>query len=98
MVASPAARLVVLGCEVYGQWCEDAVSLIRQFAKLKSREVHPILQKSAEYAWSNRWWDIVGIGIQRGIAESLLCENGTDLLSGGHDPNEAGLADVLSEF
>ena len=41
---------------------------------------------------------IVGIGIQRAIAETLLCENGADLLSGGHDSMEAGLADVLSEF
>ena len=98
MVASPAARLVVLGCEVYGRWCEDTVSLIRQFAKLKSRESHPILQKSAEYAWSNRWWGIVGVGIQRAIAETLLCENGADLLSGDHDPNKAALAEVLSEL
>ena len=55
-------------------------------------------RSTAGGAWSNRWWGIVGVEIQRAIAESLLCENGADLLSGGHDSMEAGLADVLSEF
>ena len=43
VVASRQAALVVLGCEVYGRWCEDAVRLIRELATLKARQAPPLL-------------------------------------------------------
>ena len=66
-----------------------------ELAKIKARQAPRHLQKSAEYAWTNRWWALVGIGVQRGIAETLLCDNAVDLLPCQAYDNAIPLADVL---
>jgi len=85
--ASPQAGLVVLGCETFGRWCDDACSLMREMASLKAREAPPLLRGCAQHAWSNRWWALVGVGVHRAIGESLLRHAGVDLLpSAATDP------------
>ena len=94
--ATGAAALIVLGCEVYGRWCNDALQLINELAALKAREAPRYLRRSAKAAWSNRWWGIVGVGVQRAIAEALLCTSSPDLLPAGVPPaDEPQLMDVL---
>ena len=93
--AAAQACLLVLGCEAYGRWCDDAVLIVRELASLKAREAPPLLRGCAQHAWSNRWWALVGIGVHRAIAESLLRHGGPDLLP--HAPTSLAppLADVL---
>ena len=50
---SALAELIVLGCEVGGRWRDTAVELVRLLAKKKVRNVHPLLRRSAELAWSD---------------------------------------------
>ena len=97
VVASAQAALVVLGCEVYGRWSEDAVALVREMAALKAREAPPMLRGCAQYAWSNRWWALVGVGTQRAIAEALLRHGGGDLQSCAPTETPPRLADLLAE-
>jgi hypothetical protein len=81
---------------VYGRWCNDALQLINELAALKAREAPRYLRRSAKAAWSNRWWGIVGVGVQRAIAEALLCTSSPDLLPAGVPPaDEPQLMDVL---
>ena len=98
VVNSPQAALVVLGCEAYGRWCEHAVSLVREMAKLKARQAPRRLQTVAEHAWSNRWWGIIGVGVQRAIAESLIRHGGVDLQQQISDGRRPALADFLSDI
>jgi hypothetical protein len=95
VVASPHASLAVLGCEVFGRWNSDAVSLLDELAALKANDAPPLLRRSARLAWSNRWWGLVGVATHRAIAESLLCEGGADLLPGAGGGECPPLADVL---
>ena len=93
--ASATACLLVLGCEVYGRWSEDAISTMRELAALKARQAPPLLRGCARHAWSNRWWSIIGVGTQRAIAEALLREAGPDLQPSAPPTNPPPLADVL---
>ena len=94
-MASAHASLVVLGCEAYGRWSTDAISLMRELAKLKAAEAPARLRTVAEFAWLNRWWGIVGVGVQRAVAESLLWHGGADLLGQHADRRHPTLSDVL---
>ena len=91
----PGTSLAVLGCEVFGRWNSDAVSLLDELAALKANDAPPLLRRSARLAWSNRWWGLVGVATHRAIAESLLCEGGADLLPGAGGGECPPLADVL---
>ena len=48
--SSSMAELIVLACEVGGRWNEDAVSLVRALAKLKTANTHPLLRRLVELA------------------------------------------------
>ena len=97
VVNSGDASFLVLGCEAYGRWCNDAVGMVRELVALKAK-APPAMRGCARYAWSQRWWSLVSVGTQRAIAEALLRHSGHDL-----QPNPAveptpPLADVLSQY
>ena len=97
VTSSGVARLLVLGCEVYGRWSDDARDLIRQLARSKSREAPPALRRAALQAWTKRWWGIVGVGVQRAIGEALLLEGGADLIPCSSLFEEPTLTDLVSD-
>ena len=55
LAASPLAELVVLACEVGGRWSDETGELVRLLAKGKVKNEHPLLRRSAELAWHDRW-------------------------------------------
>ena len=94
---STQACLLVLGCETYGRWCDDAVHIIRELAHLKALQAPTKLRGCAQHAWTNRWWSLVGVGVQRAIFESLLRHAGTDLQTSAPTAPAPALVDVLQE-
>ena len=94
---SGVARLLVLGCEVFGRWSDDSVDLVRQLAKAKARDAPPALRKAAALAWANRWWGLISVGVQRAIGEALVLEGGADLQPCSSAPQEPTLTDLFSE-
>ena len=78
--ASNAGALIVLGCEVYGRWCTDALNLVKELAYLKARSSPAYLRASVRAAWFNRWWSLASVSTQAAIAEALLTGIGVDLL------------------
>ena len=86
---------MVLGCEVYGRWRGDAVRIIREMAALKAQQSPPLLRGCAKNAWSNRWWALVRVGVQRAIAESLLRDGGMNFLGSAPTADTPPLAEVL---
>jgi len=96
VVASREAALLVLGCETYGRWCDDATRLVRELVALKAREAPPSLRACARHAWSQRWWALVSVGVQRAVAEALLCHGGPDLQPNPPVEPAPPLADVLT--
>ncbi|CAK0807356.1 unnamed protein product [Prorocentrum cordatum] len=51
-----SGRLMVLSCEVGGRWGRDSLQLVRLLAKQKARAAPALLRRSAELAYTNRWW------------------------------------------
>ena len=98
VVASREASLLVLGCETYGRWCDDATHLIRDLMALKAREAPASLRGCALYAWSQRWWALVSVGVQRAVAEALLCQGGPDLQPNPPEDPAPPLAEVLTSL
>ena len=94
--ATQGASFLVLGCEAYGRWCPDAVKLVRELAALKALEAPPLLRGCAKSAWSNRWWALISVGVQRAVAEALLRHAGPDLQPSPPVEATPPLADVLT--
>ena len=98
VVANPGSTLLVLGCEVYGRWSQDAVSIVRELVALKARAAPPALRRSAAYAWSNRWWSLISVATQRAVAEALLRPGGFDLQPVPARDEPPALADLVTDY
>ena len=77
---SEVGELVVLGCEVGGRWLDTTTDLVRLLAKHKVKNVHPLLRRSTQLAWVDRWWCQLGTAVQDALAASLLAPNGKNLV------------------
>ena len=80
MVESGLGSLYCLGAEVYGRWGAQAIRLVPALAREKARGIHPRLRRGTALLLQRRWWGILGIGLQRGIAHILTNTAGADLL------------------
>ena len=95
---SDIAAFVVLGCEVYGRWGNEAHDLVKDLTVKKAADAPRVLRQSARIAWLTRWWNVVSVGVQRAIGESLFCPNGPDLI--GASPladSPPPLMDIISD-
>ena len=98
VMSSHVADLVVLGCEVYGRWSPEAVDLVQELVALKAQEAPPSMRGCAKAAWSQRWWAVISVGVQRAIAEALLSPaNGIDLQPCPAAEPVPPLAEVLAQ-
>ena len=77
---SPLAELVVLACEVGGRWHHRTEELVRLLARNKVANVHPLLRRSVELAWIDRWWAMLGVAVQDALAASLLAPSSKQLV------------------
>ena len=95
VVASSVGELLTLAAEVGGRWNDTAVDVVRQLAAHKVQTVPPLLRRSAQLAWADRWWAILGIFVQDALAASLLAPAGKGLVIDGRVGHEPSLDDVL---
>ena len=95
VIATPGAAFLVLGCEVYGRWSQDALHIMRELSALKGTEAPESLRQSARHGWASRWWALVSVGTQRAIAEALLRHGGVDLQASPAVQPAPPLAEVL---
>ena len=91
-------HLFRIPCETYGRWSDDATRIVRELSALKAREAPPLLQGCARYSWSNRWWALLSVGVQRAIGEALLSHSGPDLQQHLPVAEVPPLTDVLAQF
>ena len=76
----PHAELIVLAAEVGGRWNETTLTLVKLLAKHKVQDVPLVLRRSAELAWSDRWWTLLGVAIQDALAASVLAPSCSGLV------------------
>ena len=58
--------------EVGGRWNETALAFLALLAKYKVQEASPVLRRSAQLAWINRWSAMRSISVQDAFAASVL--------------------------
>ena len=95
LVSSPLAELLVLACEVGGRWNDQATELVRALAKQKVKNEHPLLRRSAELAWHDRWWSLLGVAVQDALAASLLANLGKQFVLDEKVADEPSLDNLL---
>ena len=65
-------KFIILPYEVGGRWGDTWFELIRVLAKEKARRAPKLLRRSAEFAWSQRWWNMLSVAAQASFASSLV--------------------------
>ena len=75
---SPHAELIVLAAEMGGRWNDTALTLVKLLAKHKVQDVPLVLRRSAELAWTDRWWTLLGVAVQDALAASVLAPSTLD--------------------
>ncbi len=80
VVNSGLGALYCLGAEVFGRWSEQPIELVPALVRERTRGVHPRLRRGTAHLLQRRWWGILGIGLQRGVAHILLYGSGADLV------------------
>ena len=80
VVDSGLGSLYCLGAEVYGRWGAQATKIVPALARERARGTHPRLRRGTALLLQRRWWGVLGIGLQRGIAHILTNAAGADLL------------------
>ena len=81
--------------EVGGRWHDTAENLVRQLAAQRAEKSHPLLRRSVQLAWSDRWWCALGVATQDALAASLLAHSGKRLVLDERNVDTPELADLL---
>jgi hypothetical protein len=84
--------LYCLGAEVFGRWGEQCIELVPALTRERTRGLHPRVRRGTALLLQRRWWGILGVGLQRGVAHILQYEMGADLVRTQLEPATA-LAD-----
>ena len=92
LLHSSVGKLLTLAVEVGGRWNATASDLVPQLAAMKVRDAPPLLRRSAQLAWADRWWAILSVAVQDSVAASLLAPAGKGLVLGGAVGPERDLA------
>ena len=73
-------ELLVLACETGGRWNFTATDLVDKLAEYKAQYASPLLRRSVQLAWVDRWAAMLGIAVQDALAASLLAVSGAQLV------------------
>ena len=95
MDESALADLIVLACEVGGRWHDTVEEVVRRLAKHRVQNVHPLLGRSVEIAWVDRWWSTLGVAVQDALAASVLAPRGKKLVLDATAAEEPELGELL---
>ena len=89
MEQSGLGALFCLGAEVFGRWGQQCIDLVPALARERTRGLHPRVRRGTALQLQRRWWGILGIGLQRGVAHILQYEMGADLVRTQLEPATA---------
>ena len=72
----------------------DSLQLVRLLAKQKARAAPALLRRSAELAYTNRWWGFLSVAAQDALMATLTGD-GYLALGGAAGEDDPDLAEVL---
>ena len=69
--------------------------MVRRLAKNKVQNAHELLRRSAELAWTDRWWALLGVAVQNAVAASVLAPGGKGLVLDDKGVDTPDLSELL---
>ena len=94
VVQSGLGALYCLGSEVFGRWGSQCIALVPALARERTRGLHVRVRRGTRLLLERRWWGILGVSQQRGVAHILCSDGGSDLVRTQLEPATA-LADLV---
>ena len=96
VIDSGLGALYCLGAEVFGRPSVQAVTLLPELARERSRGLHPRIRRGTALGMLHRWSGIVVVWLQRAVAHIVARDTGADLPRTQLEPlvNLADLATV----
>jgi hypothetical protein len=91
--ASGLGRLCCLSVETYGRWGADCIRTVKAMAREKARGLPVRVRRGVELKLLHRWWSLLGIATQQLVAQTVLRQEGADLVREGLEDPPA-LADL----
>ena len=79
VATSNAARLYCLGVEVFGRWGREALQLVKAAARERATGLPPRVRLSTQSRLLRRWWGLLGLAVQRAVAQTVLRGSSADL-------------------
>ena len=76
VTSSGLGSLQCLGAEVYGKWGAQSVALVPCLAHERTRDLHRRVRHGAALGLQHRWWEILGLALQRAVARCALGPGG----------------------
>ena len=76
---SGLGSLQCLGYEVFGRWSSQCIALVPALARERCRGLHPRICRGAAVGLQHRWWGILGVALQRAVANVVLNPESADL-------------------
>ncbi len=93
VVETGLGKLLCLGAEVFGRWGSDAVELVPALVREYTRGLPERVRLGAAGGLSRRWWGLLSIAVQRGVAAGVLRHAGGDFGESALEP-PPGVADL----
>ena len=81
VLSSGLGALYSLGHEVYGRMGAQCAELLPKLAHAKARGMHPRLRRGAALSYLCRWTSLLGVSLQKAVANGALRTHGADLLT-----------------
>ena len=72
VVSTGLGSLQCLGSETYGRWGKQAITLVPALARERCRALPGAIRRGTALGLLHRWWGILGIVLQRSVANQIL--------------------------
>ena len=79
---------------MFGRWGAQSVALVPALARERTRGLHVRVRRGTRLLLERRWWGILGVSQQRGVAHILYHQGGADLVRTQLEPATA-FADLV---
>ena len=79
---------------MFGRWGAQCIALVPALARERTRGLHVRVRRGTRLLLERRWWGILGVRQQRGVAHILCSDGGSDLVQTQLEPATA-LADLV---
>ena len=76
---SGAGRLYSLGVETFGRWGQEPLDLVRRAARECVAGLPRRVRLGTQTRLLRRWWGLLGLAVQRTVAQTVLRGTGADL-------------------